>query len=277
MTEMFLVGHRISHSLSPAMWNHLAEATGRDLHYGLRDVDVPGLDAVLAELSSGSVLAANVTMPHKAWAAEVAVRRSYAVASTGAANLLIPGEDGLGAHNTDVIGARAILETRAPYENVVVLGAGGTAVAIVEALAGLASHVRIINRTHTNATSMAGRFAARFASVEASPWNERDVHTPAADLVVSAVPAVEDSPLDVSRLDAHALVYDAVYRRDPTALQRAAADRGLALVDGLSHLAAQAIAMLDPLGFDRSEGRFLVEGLERATERNVTAWGAPLL
>jgi shikimate dehydrogenase len=277
MKAMFLIGHGISHSLSPAMWNHLAYATGRDLRYGLRDVDSDGLEAVIAELTSGSVLAANVTMPYKSWAAGIADRRSYAVASTGAANLLIPVDDGIEAHNTDVIGARAILETRAPFDTVVMLGAGGTAVAILEALSGLASHVRIVNRTLANAAEVTARFGGRFKTIESSPWSERDDHTPAADLVVSAVPAVDETPIDVSRLGAHALVYDAVYRSDPTAFQRAISRRGLALVDGLSHLAAQAIAMLDPLGFDRREGRHLLEGLERATERTATAWGAPLI
>lgn len=277
MTEMFLIGHGISHSLSPAMWNHLAYRTGRDLEYGLRDVATDGLDSVLAELNNGSVLAANVTMPYKGWAAGVADRRSYAVASTGAANLLMPVDDGIEAHNTDVIGARAILESRAPFDTVVLLGAGGTAVAILEALGGLTTHVRVVNRTFTNAAELAERFVGRFASIEASAWNERDEHTPGADLVVSAVPAIDEAPIDVSRLGSHALVYDAVYRRDPTALQRAVSRRGLELVDGLSHLAAQAIAMLDPLGFPRAEGRYLLEGLERATERSATAWGAPLI
>lgn len=277
MTEMFLIGHGISHSLSPAMWNHLAHAAGRELHYGLRDVAADGLDAVVTELTSGSVLAANVTMPYKGWAAGVADRRSYAVASTGAANLLIPVDHAIEAHNTDVIGARAILETRAPFDTVVMLGAGGTAVAILEALGGLATHVRIINRTLANAAEIAQRLDGRFATIEASPWSERDDHTPGADLVVSAVPAVDEAPIDVSRLGSHALVYDAVYRRDPTAFQRAVARKGLALVDGLSHLAAQAIAMLDPLGFDRSEGRYLLEGMERETGRTATAWGAPLI
>ena len=277
MKEMFLIGHGISHSLSPAMWNHLASATGRDLHYGLRDVDTDGLDAVFSELVGGSILAANVTMPHKGWAAGVADRRSYAVASTGAANLLIPVDGAIEAHNTDVLGARAILETRAPFDTVVMLGAGGTAVAILEALSGLATHVRVANRTFTRASEIAERYGGRFATIDASPWSERDQHTPGADLVVTAVPAVDEAPIDVSRLGSHALVYDAVYRHDPTALQRAVTRRGLELVDGLSHLAAQAIAMLDPLGFDRSEGRYLLEGLERATERSASAWGAPLL
>ena len=277
MNEMFLIGHGISHSLSPAMWNHLAEATERDLHYGLRDVDTDGLDAVLAELVGGSILAANVTMPYKGWAAGVADRRSYAVASTGAANLLIPVQGAIQAHNTDVLGARAILETRAPFGTVVMLGAGGTAVAILEALSGLATHVSVVNRTFTHAREIAERFVGRFTSIDASPWGERDERTPGADLVVTAVPAVDEAPIDVSRLGSHTLVYDAVYRHERTALQRAVTRRGLELVDGLSHLAAQAIAMLDPLGFDRSEGRYLLEGLERATERSATAWGAPLL
>lgn len=276
MTEMFLVGHRISHSLSPVMWNHFFASTGRDISYGLRDVDEEGLDAVHAELRSGSVLAANVTMPHKAWAARVADQRTFAVATIGVANLLLPMPDGIHAVNTDVIGARATLATRAPYERVVVLGAGGTALAILEALVGLTTTVSVVNRTYSHATDVATRYSERFETITAHHWTDRDDLTPDADLIVSAVPAVDESPVNVRRFTPGVLVYDAVYRRQPTAFQRELTDRGMLIADGLTHLGSQAVAMLEPLGFDPAEGSILIDALAAETGRQVSAWGARL-
>lgn len=276
MNEMFLIGHRISHSLSPAMWTHFFESTGREITYGLRDVDEEGLDAVLAELRSGSVLAANVTMPHKAWAAAVADQRSFAVATIGVANLLVPQADGIHAFNTDVTGARATLVTRAPFDRVMVLGAGGTALAILEALVGLATTVAVVNRTFSHASDAAARYSERFESITAHHWAERDDLTPDADLVVSAVPTVDEAPLNVRRFTPGVLVYDAVYRRQLTAFQRELTDRGMLIADGLTHLGSQAVAMLEPLGFDPSEGSVLIDGLEAETGRTVSAWGARL-
>ena len=277
MRTMFLVGDGIAHSLSPAMWNHFFTTTARDIEYGLRDVDGAGLADVLTEIRSGPVFAANVTMPHKAWAASASDRRSHAVEATGVANLLVPQSGALESHNTDVAGARSILESRAPFESVLVLGAGGTSVSLLEALAGLATSVAIANRTPERATSLAGRYSRRFASITARPWAERDDLVASADLVVSTVPAVDASPVDVTRFRSHALVYDAAYRPRPTAFQNALAHRGVPVADGLAHLAAQAIGMLALLGFGPDDAPVLVEGLERATERPVTAWGAPLV
>lgn len=276
MKEMFLIGHGISHSLSPAMWNHLFSSTGRSVRYGLRDVDGGGLDEVVAELHSGTVVAANVTMPHKAWAARIADECSEVVTAVGVANVLVPDGEALRAHNTDVTGARTILESRAPFESVLVLGAGGTAVALLEALAGLATRVVMTNRTHTRATDLVAQFEHRFASTNAVPWHDRDAHVPTADLIVSTVPITDLSPIDVTRMRSHALVYDALYRREPTGFHRALAERGIPVADGLAHLAAQAIAMLEPLRFDPRDAALLVEGLARATGREPHAWGTPL-
>lgn len=268
---MFLVGEGISHSLSPPMWNHYFTRTGSDIRYELRDVPAKGLSPVLDEIRSGRVLAANVTMPHKAWAADVAKEVSDEVQRTRAANLLLPGSS-LRAANTDVIGARKILERRAPYRTVLLLGAGGTASALMEALRGLAEHVLVVNRTASKAEDLATRTRAGFAGVTVLDWDRRNDVTANADLILSTVPAVDTAPIDPGRLRSHACVYDAVYRNEPTVFQRALTDRGVALADGLAHLAAQAIAMFEPVGLEPSPD-LLVDGLERATGRTVRAWG----
>ncbi len=275
MRSMFLVGQEISHSLSPAMWNHLFERTSRPVTYGRRDVDTSGLAEVLEELRSGSVLAANVTMPHKSWAASIADELDDAARQTGAVNLLQPGSIMIGS-NTDVSGARALLAPRGPFETVLVLGAGGTATALLEGLVGIATNVLVANRTGMRAETLAAKYAGRFATVQVVDWEARAADSSRADLVVNTVPIVNTSPIDVARLKPKSLVYDVMYRNEPTALQQAATERGLLIADGLAHLAAQAIATLPLLDFDRDESTWLTEGLELATERPVLAWGEPL-
>jgi shikimate dehydrogenase len=275
MSTMFLIGQQISHSLSPAMWNHLFERTGRSLTYGLRDVDAHGLAEVLEELKSGSVLAANITMPHKAWAASVADVLDEAAKNTGAVNLLQPGPKMLGS-NTDVAGAHALLEPHGPFDEVLILGAGGTATALLESLVGFAGHVVVANRTRARADSLAASYAGRFASVKVIDWEARGTAVPSVDLVVNTVPTVSASPIDVTGLRPGCLVYDVIYRTEQTVFQRAVAEQGLAIADGLAHLAAQAIASLPLLGFDTAESAWLAEGLELATERPVLAWGEPV-
>lgn len=271
MKAMFLVGEGIAHSLSPAMWNHYFSRTGSDLRYGLRDVPAGGLGPILDEIVSGDVLAANVTMPHKAWAATAATEVTEEVRRTKVANLLIPGSSLLAA-NTDVIGARRILQQRGPYRTVLLLGAGGTASAMLDALRGLAEHVLVVNRTTARAEDLATRTSADFAGITVVDWEHRDDVTANADLVVSTVPAVETTPIDPGRLRSHACVYDVVYRSEPTIFQQALADRGVPIADGLAHLAAQAIAMFDLVGLEPAP-ELLVAGLEQATGRTVTPWG----
>lgn len=273
--EMFLAGERIAHSLSPAMWNHVFRTTATPITYGLRDVATTGLDAVLAEIRGSDVLAANVTMPHKTWAAASADTLGEDAAATGAANLLHLRGGVLHGENTDVAGARALLERRAPFASVTVLGAGGTAAAVVRALRGMAGAVVVVNRDPARAEQLVADVGDD--TMRAAGWDGREREIERADLVVSTVPLVDDTPFDLRVLGPDAHVYDVVYRRRPTALQRAVSEMGRPLVDGLAHLAAQAIAMLEPLGFDAAWARLLVEGLTHATERPVTAWGDPLV
>ncbi len=276
MKEMFLVGLHIGHSLSPAMWNHLFARTGRQVRYGLRDVGADDLARVREELRSGTVLAANVTMPHKSWAVAVADEVSEEALATGAANLLRPRGRRLHASNTDVTGARALLQRRAPYRRVLVVGAGGTAAAAVHALGLLTDEIFITNRTAARAEALAATAsAAGVASV--LPWDRRDSAVGEVDLVVNTVPVTEQLPFDATRLRNETLVYDVVYRRRPTPLQQYLRPRSDVVADGLAHLAAQAIEMLPPLGVEGEAAAFLVEGLEEATGRRISAWGEPLV
>lgn len=66
MKKLYLLGHPVSHSLSPAMQNAAIRHYGLDWHYETLDVAPEDLPAKLKELEDDEdVVGCNVTVPHK--------------------------------------------------------------------------------------------------------------------------------------------------------------------------------------------------------------------
>jgi len=144
LTKQFiLIGHPVGHSVSPAIHHAAYEQLRMDAQY--RAVDCPDRAAVEAQveaLRSGLICGANVTVPHKQLAFELADEIDPTAARVGVANVLARTPDGrIIAFNTD---ASALAEELAqatrqahvelgerPYA--LVLGNGGAARAAVVA------------------------------------------------------------------------------------------------------------------------------------------------
>ncbi|MEZ5226500.1 MAG: hypothetical protein R2710_07455 [Acidimicrobiales bacterium] len=151
--------------------------------------------------------------------------------------------------NTDgdgcVAAVHAETNLRIEGSTVVVLGAGGAARSIVEALgrAGAAA-IGIVNRTESAAHS-----AAALANV-ASVADVGEVRT--ADIVVNTTsvgmdggPAPDRSPIDASLLGRQKLVADIVYSPLITRLLADAAAAGVPTMGGLPMLVHQAVAQFE--------------------------------
>ena len=65
MPVFTLLGHPVSHSVSPAMHNAAAAALGLDYQYTATDVTPENLSAALERLRAGEWAGANITIPHK--------------------------------------------------------------------------------------------------------------------------------------------------------------------------------------------------------------------
>ncbi len=120
-----------------------------------------------ARASSG----ANVTIPHKHAALALADTASEAARAIGAANTLTFTPDGaIVAENTDAPGFLAALGVSPRGMSALVLGAGGSARAVVWALreAG-ASEVSVWNRTPERAGALARELGVRTRSAQPRP------------------------------------------------------------------------------------------------------------
>ena len=243
-----VIGHPIGQSLSPALHGRWLDAFGIDGTYEAVPCEPDGFAEKVRALRSMGWAGLNVTMPFKAGALALADRADNVAARTGSANTLVFGDDGVRASNTDVGGFAGALrevlgrsEAPCPPASALVLGAGGTAPAVLAALSGMGvRELRLSNRTREAAEALADRFGATVI-----PWNDRHDAADTSILVNATALGLPGKPaLDIGlpALPPHAVVADCVYvRGGVTPLVADARARGLAAIDGLPMLVRQAV------------------------------------
>jgi shikimate dehydrogenase len=222
-----VLGWPVGHSRSPAMMR----AAGLERYQRLPVAPTVFEDTVRA-LHGAGFRGANVTIPHKEAALALATSASDAAREIGAANTLRFAADGeIEAENTDAPGLLAALADR-PLSSALVLGAGGSARAIVWALLRAGADVAIWNRTPERAAGLGARVVARPIGADVL------VNCTSVGLDRSSSP-FKDLPLDADGLSEYATVVDLVYRAGGTMLISEAAQRDIDTVDGLEILVRQ--------------------------------------
>jgi 3-dehydroquinate dehydratase/shikimate dehydrogenase len=231
-----VVGRPVMHSLSPAMHNAAFKAERIDAVY--LPLAAADFDDFLTFADGVGVAGASVTSPFKLAAFERAVESDQLARRLQAVNTLRRGPHGWHACNTDVAGFLDPLEARMPLhgKRVTVLGAGGAARAIVEALNGAGARVAVSARRRERAAEIARRLSCTVADWPPPPgsWDILVNATP-----VGTVPHVGETPLPGGPFDGQ-LVYDLVYNPPETALLRDALTAGCDTIGGLDMLVAQA-------------------------------------
>ena len=265
-----VLGDPVRHSLSPAMHNAALAALGLDWVYLALPVAAADLATVVAALEALDCRGLNVTIPHKQAVAALAAELSPLAQRLGAVNTLVrrPGGGWLGT-NTDVEGFLAPLregnrpEQRAPGQRAVVLGCGGSALAVLAGLEQLGfSSIAVAGRNANALAALQVGCRDWLPALEPLAWttanDERLLQALAqADLVVNCTPvgmastrdpmAANRSPLAAAALDRlrpGSGVYDLIYTPRPTTLLQGAAERGCRTWDGLEMLVQQGAAAL---------------------------------
>ena len=133
--ELVLLGDPIEHSLSPALHNAALAASGLSGTYTARRVDEDGVRSAFAELRSGHLQGLNVTMPHKALAAQLCDDLEPDARRAGSVNTAYLGDGVVHGLSTDIEGIRDVWSGLPGSGPVLILGAGGAAAAACVALA----------------------------------------------------------------------------------------------------------------------------------------------
>lgn len=240
-TRVFaIIGNPVAHSLSPIMHNGWFADHGLDAVYVALPLQSKDPAAAIRALGQFGLSGANVTAPYKEAAAKTADAADDIVANT----LRWAPTGALTAFNTDGAGFAAALTEAAPdwpgrVRRVLIIGAGGAAIAIGKALSPKVDAVHFINRTQARADAA----AALLTNGHSLRWENMEQGFAEADLIVQAASlgleggSAPDWP--VGRCRADAVVAEIVYRPLETRLLARARSRGLLTVDGLGMLIHQ--------------------------------------
>jgi shikimate dehydrogenase len=235
-----VLGFPVGHSRSPAMMGAAFRELGLDWRYLKLPVPTDRFAETVRALPRSGFKGANVTVPHKLAAHDLAVERTAAARAIGAANTLTFGDAGIEADNTDAAGFLDALGESPAGRRALVLGAGGAARAVIWALReGGAAEVAVWNRTPERAETLARALGGR-AVARPIP----------ADLLVNATsvglsPSDSLAELGLDILDPPPVVVDLVYGPELTPVERWAARGGARVVPGLEVLVRQGARTLE--------------------------------
>ncbi|HZJ12476.1 MAG TPA: shikimate dehydrogenase [Methyloceanibacter sp.] len=254
MIRSCVIGWPVEHSRSPLIHRYWLKQYGIDGAYEKEAVRPEDLARFLGLLAAHGYAGANVTLPHKEAALQLAAVVDDAARTIGAANTLWLDKAGrLCASNTDAYGFITNLEGQAADWNkdrrpVIVLGAGGAGRAILHGLlTDGTTNLLLANRTRGRAEALAQAFGP---SVRPVDWEDRNRALAECGLLVNAtslgMTGKETLDIDLEALPADAVVADLVYSPLETELLAAARARGNRVVDGLGMLLHQAVP-----GFER--------------------------
>ncbi len=244
-----VIGNPIAHSKSPMIHGAFAQITGQSLEYSkvLAPLDA-FFDTVQTMIFEG-FKGANVTVPFKLEAFQLANQLTERAHDAGAVNTLIFNEAGITGDNTDGAGiVRDIQENlHIPIagKRVLLIGAGGAAEGVLHPILACSPALLVItNRTLDKALTMVKKVEDqgeyRFVSVNAYAFD--DLQGQEFDIVVNATSTgLTDTllPLPAGIFATGALAYDMMYAR-VTPFMKFAAEHGAQISDGLGMLVEQA-------------------------------------
>ena len=245
-----IIGDPIDHSLSPAIHNAAFNTLGLNCSYIAFRVQEGQLKNSIDSLRSINIGGFNVTMPHKVKVLNYVDRCDKTVQLVGAANTVNNEEGKFYAYNTDVAGfIRPLRERKIGFNGieVLILGAGGAARAVVVALAeekGIAN-INIFNRNTDRSTNLAN--LVKKLGLKASVISNDDIQKIAykSDLIVNTTPlgmSNEESLIKSASISKDSIVYDIVYKPISTKLIENAKTAGARVVYGYEMLLEQATA-----------------------------------
>lgn len=245
MIRLGLLGHPVSHSLSPILHAAAAESVGLTVRYDLFDVHPETLPRWLN--NSADLAGFNVTAPHKAAVGAWVRRRGPVATRLGVVNTVCCGLVPVG-FNTDLYGfAQALGDP--PDGPAVVIGAGGAARAVVAALADAGvDDLRICARRPAQCELLLDQLGL---AGRVLPWAPNAIDD--AGLIIDAIGApaadcVARLPFDSARPGCRVMAL--AYGASAAPVVAAARAAGCRAEDGLAMLAWQGIA-----AFERWTGR----------------------
>lgn len=235
-----LIGEPVEHSLSPLIHNAGYQALG--INYTYVPFRVRDIKLAIEGIKGLGIRGASITIPHKTSAIKYLDRIDPLAEAIGAVNTIVNDDGVLTGYNTDGKGALKALEevTKLGGKKAVLIGGGGSALAIAVGLKKKGVKLVVLNRTEDKARKLAKQINA-----EDSGSLERLAEISSADILINAtsvgmLPETDQSIIPKELLHDRLTVFDIVYNPKETRLLIEAREKGCAIVYGYKMLLYQA-------------------------------------
>ncbi len=238
-----ILGSPVTHSLSPLLHSQAFEYLGIKGSYERHEVSEEGLLDFFSHRSEEFDYL-SLTMPLKEVALQLPVSIDTTATRIQSSNTLYFRNNIWNLTSTDGSGFIAALKNAGhnEFEKVLVLGAGGTARAVVGSLDGIAKNVSVFGRTSTRREVLESSVAQ--SSFEYLRWSDSPEFWQ-YDLVVNTTPAgAADLLADSLHSGDAKLFFDVIYKPWPTVLGSRWSDAGGEVINGLELLLYQGISQL---------------------------------
>ncbi|MEO7031089.1 MAG: shikimate dehydrogenase [Herbaspirillum sp.] len=239
-----VIGNPVAHSKSPEIHAQFAAATEQSITYQRLPAALDSFVATVHQFIAAGGRGANVTVPFKQQACQLATRLTERAAVAAAVNTLTFDGTEIIGDNTDGAGLVTDLISNAgiPLQGrrILLLGAGGAARGVLQPLL-LQNPARLVlaNRTATRAQDLVHDFAA-YPALE---FAELDQLVGSFDLIINATSASLQQQLPAlptTVFGTGTFAYDMMYGAQPTVFMQFAAEHGARVRDGLGMLVEQA-------------------------------------
>jgi len=246
-----LIGHPVSHSLSPLMHNAAFSHLKINAEYKLFPLKEEELGAFFKGLSRNNIFGLNVTVPYKEKVLPFLDNISYEAKLIAAVNTIRVASGKLEGFNTDGSGFLKHLTEDIGFNpegrNIAVIGAGGASRAVTVYLSkAISKSVAIYDIDKNKASSLVSYLKANFKQADiraASSVKELAIDN--CDLLINTTPVgMKDSdpcPVDAKSMHKGMLVYDLIYNPAETKLLKTAKDKGAKTSNGLGMLLYQGM------------------------------------
>ncbi|QBG36269.1 shikimate dehydrogenase [Litorilituus sediminis] len=247
MDNYRVFGNPIKQSRSPFIHQQFALSTNQELDYQAQLVELDQFASTVKEFIAQGGKGANITVPFKEQALELADHLTERAKLAGAVNTLSFIDDKVYGDNTDGLGLVQDLlrhQVSLKQARILLLGAGGAAKGVIlPLLEQQPTEIVIANRTVSKAEQLCQQFSALgHSNLSACGFN--DVNEQAFDVIINATSASLSGNIPSipnSCIDANTVCYDMVYASELTPFLQWATEQGTEkLIDGLGMLVGQA-------------------------------------
>ena len=231
--QFAVLGDPISHTLSPRIHEAAYRAANLDYRFVAIHATTEELFEALDHLRNLKYVGVNLTVPHKIAGVDWCHKVSEIARAIGSVNTIEL--DTRRGYSTDVGGFAKSLEGKVPSgPRSLVIGAGGSARAVIYALNRLEGSIFVYNRTPKNALAMIEGLDHDVALADSPRLG-------GYDLVVNATSSpLKELHLDWSDANSQTLAYDLNYGERAEGFLAPARLAGLPTMDGLTMLVNQA-------------------------------------